>query len=242
MVLDQRIADVIERGPVATPFVTLPGGRFRMGSDVRADEGPVRMVEVGPFAVSIAPVSNAEFASFLEATGHEAPRFWSDPHFTEADRPVVGINWFDALDYCTWLSEVTGRECRLPTEAEREFAAGGGVEDARAYPWGDEPWLDGLFGVGPGAMDRPIPIGSTPPNGFGLFHMAENVHEWCSDWYAPYDSEATVNPVGPPEGTRKASRGGSWRHRVKVSRIAARSSLDPGRRYNDYGFRVYASV
>jgi formylglycine-generating enzyme required for sulfatase activity len=92
-------------------------------------------------------------------------------------------------------------------------------------------------------MDRPTPVGSTEPNGYGLYHTAENVHEWCSDWYEPgYPAGAASNPTGPSEGTRRASRGGSWRHRIKVSRIASRSSLDPGRRYNDYGFRVYAEL
>ena len=92
-------------------------------------------------------------------------------------------------------------------------------------------------------MDRPLPVGTTPPNGFGLFHMGENVHEWCIEWY---DSRGYVETYAPdaeaPEGTRRASRGGSWRHRVKVSRIAARSSLAPERKYNDYGFRVYAAA
>jgi formylglycine-generating enzyme required for sulfatase activity len=214
-----------------------------MGAEVRADEGPRHPVTVGGFAVALAPVTNAEYARFLEATGHEPPRFWSEPHFTEPDRPVVGINWYDAGDYCEWLSTLLGRTCRLPTEAEREFAALGGVTDGRAYPWGDEPWSEGPFAFGSAGMDRPIPVGSTEPNGYGLYHVAENVHEWCSDWYEPgYPAGPATSPTGPLEGLRRASRGGSWRHRIKVARIAARSSLDPGRRYNDYGFRVYAEV
>jgi formylglycine-generating enzyme required for sulfatase activity len=156
---------------------------------------------------------------------------------------VVGVSWYDAVAYCDWLSTVLGRACRLPTEAEREFAALGGVTDGRAYPWGDEPWSAGEFAFGAAGMDRPIPVGSTEPNGYGLYHTAENVHEWCSDWYEPgYPAGAASNPTGPSEGTRRASRGVSWRHRIKVSRIASRSSLDPGRRYNDYGFRVYAEL
>lgn len=232
----------ISHGPQATPFVELPGAHFVMGSTLRADEQPVREVTVRPFAVALAPVSNAEYARFLEATGHEPPRFWDDPRFNRPESPVCGVNWFDAVAYCDWLSEVTGRRCRLPTEAEREFAARGGV-DGVLYPWGDEPWETGAHALGSAGADRPQPIGSSPPNGYGLYHMADNVHEWCSDWYAErYDPAQTHDPRGPREGARRASRGGSWRHRIKVSRIAARSSLAPERRYNDYGMRVYAEV
>lgn len=237
----EAIARLLAQGPRATPLVVLPGGRFLMGSTLRPDEGPVRAVTVGPFAVSLTPVSNAEYGHFLAATAHEPPRFWEDPRFNAPAQPVVGVSWFDATDYCAWLSALLGRRCRLPTEAEREFAARGGAEGVR-YPWGDAPWREGPFAPGAAGTDRPLPLGSTPPNGYGLFHMAENVHEWCSDWYSPagYAGLPAVDPRGVPAGERRASRGGSWRHHVKVSRIAARSSLAPDRRYNDYGLRVYA--
>jgi formylglycine-generating enzyme required for sulfatase activity len=236
-----EIARVLSQGPAATTFVELAGGRFGMGSAGRPDELPIREVTVGPFAVAITPVSNVEWAAFLEATGHEPSPFWEDERFNAPAQPVVGVSWFDAVAYCEWLSGVLGRECRLPTEAEREFAARGDVTDV-AYPWGDEVWSEGAFAFGAAGTDRPLPIGSTPPNGYGLFHMGENVHEWCSDWYssAGYGGLPADNPRGVATGVRRASRGGSWRHQVKVSRIASRSSLAPERRYNDYGMRVYA--
>ena len=237
---DERIARLLAQGPVATPFVELPGGVFAMGATVRSDEQPLREVQIDPFAVALTPVTNAEYGVFLGASGHEPPRFWDEPRFNARDCPVVGVSWFDAGDYCRWLSELLGRRCHLPSEAEREYAARG---DALGllFPWGDQPWDEGAFAAGAVGMDRPQRVGSTPPNGFGLSHMAENVHEWCSDWYAPsYDREQIDNPRGPAEGIRRSSRGGSWRHRVKVTRIAARSSLPPDRRYNDYGFRVYS--
>lgn len=239
---DARITRLLADGPVATPFVELAGGAFCMGSTLRADEGPVREVRVAPFAVALTPVSNREFEAFREATGHEPLPFLEDDRFNQPDQPVVGVNWHDALAYSAWLSEVVTQECRLPTEAEREFAARGDLLDA-LYPWGDEPWIEGAYAPGAAGMDRPPRIGSSPPNGFGLLHMGDSVHEWCSDWYAKdgYAGLPAVDPAGVPEGARRASRGGSWRHRVKVSRISARSSLDPDRRYNDYGMRVYAS-
>jgi len=227
-----RIARALSEGPVATPFVELPTGTFLMGSNERPDELPVRRVSVEAFAVALVPVTNADYAHFLEATGHEPPGFWDDPRFTERSSPVVGVSWFDAVAYCEWLSGLLGRACRLPTEAEREYATRGGVPDV-LYPWGDEPWSEGVHVFGAAGGDRPHPVGTSAPNGYGIYHLADNVHEWCQEWYGPYDAP-------PTEGVRRASRGGSWRHRIKVSRIAARSALAPDRRYNDYGMRVYA--
>lgn len=245
--IEAQVGRALAMGPAATPFIALPGGEFVMGGAERADELPLRRVFVGGFAVAPWPVTNAEYAWFLEDSGHERPRFWDDERFNAARQPVVGVSWFDAVAYCAWLSGLLGRRCRLPTEAEREFAARGGVAGVR-YPWGDEPLSEGPFALGAAGMDRPQPVavadapGAAGPNGFGLWHMAENVHEWCSDWYdaAGYPAGDVRNPAGPPSGTRRASRGGSWRHRVKVSRISARSSLAPEFRYNDYGLRVYA--
>jgi formylglycine-generating enzyme required for sulfatase activity len=240
---DPRLERLLREGPAATNFVTLPAGRFEMGSDRRPDELPIHEVVVGPFAAALAPVTNAEYAHFLDATGYDQPRFWHDDRFNAPRQPVVGVSWVAATAYCAWLSELLGRRCRLPTEAEREYAARGGRE-GWLYPWGDEVLSEGPFAFGAAGMDRPMPVGTTPPNGFSLYHMGENVHEWCTDWYDPrgYVDPPLDPSTDAPEGTRRASRGGSWRHRIKVSRITARSSLAPERQYNDYGFRVYADA
>ena len=158
------------------------------------------------------------------------------------------MSWFDAVAYCEWLSGVHGAKFRLPTEAEWEKAALGGVDGAK-YPWGDEPF-DGEGGRF--AQDATWEVGAAPPNGYGLIDIGFNVHEWCSDWYDPgyYAVSPEVDPQGPAAGVsacgrlaeRKASRGGAWRHAVKVSRCAARSSIPPEYRYNDYGFRVVMEV
>jgi sulfatase modifying factor 1 len=164
---------------------------------------PLRRVWVDAFEIGATQVTNAEYAEFAP------PPLGNDPNFNQPDQPVVGVSWFDAVAYCQW------RGVRLPTEAEWECAARGGLE-GKLYPWGDE--------LPPSVrLSGPLPVAGGAPNGYGLYDMCTNVHEWCSDWY---------------NETRRASRGGSWRHQITVSRCDARSSLPPDFRYSDYGFRV----
>jgi formylglycine-generating enzyme required for sulfatase activity len=215
-------------------LVTIPAGAFAMGSvDGQPDEQPVHEVWVDEFALAIHPVTNREYRLLLEATGHHAPGMLADPRFHLQAQPVVMVSWFDAVAYCEWLARVTGRPCRLPTEAEREKAALGGARGIR-YPWGDAD------ARGNERHDRPQVVGLDSPNGLGLHNMGDLVHEWCSDWYDAdyYRHSPARNPSGPQLGTRRSSRGGSWRHQVCVTRCAARSSIPPDRTYADYGFRV----
>jgi formylglycine-generating enzyme required for sulfatase activity len=222
-------------------LVLLPGGEFVMGKEgsTRKDEGPAHRVVLAPFQAAVAPVTNAEYAAYREATAAAEPPFVGDERFAAADAPVVGISWFEAVAYCEWLRRQTGIAFRLPTEAEREFAARGGLDGD--WPWEGErhplqEWLDGL--------DRPHAPREECANAYGLRCMAENVHEWCSDWYAAdyYARSPAESPRGPETGVRRASRGGAWRHREKVTRVNARSSIPPEFRYSDYGFRVYADA
>ena len=220
-------------------LVTIPAGWFAMGTeDGQPDERPVHDVWLDEFALAVHPVTNLEYRRFVEASGHRRPEIWSDPRFELPAQPVVAVSWFDAHAYTAWSSEVTGRCCRLPTEAEREKAARGGVDGLR-YPWGDASEAKP-----PQDQSQLQTVGRDDPNGYGLHNMGDLVHEWCSDWYRPdyYRSSPARNPSGPGTGTRRASRGGSWRHRVPVTCCAARSSIPPDRTYADYGFRVAASA
>lgn len=219
---------------------SVPAGHFLMGNDEgRTDEQPAHRVSVRPIEVAMIPVTNRLYQRFLDATGHEPPRFTEDDRFNAPDQPVVAVNWYDAVDYCEWLSRGSGRLCRLPTEAEREWFSLGGA--TTRFPWGDdEPEHAGPFARGAKGQDRPLRVAALPPNGFGLYDTAHNVHEWCADWYDAqyYAASPEADPGGPAFGTRRASRGGAWRHDTKVTRCTARSSLNPQLRYNDYSFRV----
>jgi sulfatase modifying factor 1 len=224
-------------------MVRIPEGWFEMGcTSGRDDEKPVHRVWVDAFELAAYQVTNAEYACFLAATSAALPPCWSDVNFNHPRMPVVAVSWHEASSYCEWLSSVTGKQYRLPSEAEWERAARGGAEGF-LYPWGDAPpetvpdyskrWKLG-----------PEPVGLYAPNAYGLYNLGDNLHEWCADWYddAYYGCSPERNPQGPKSGTRKASRGGSWRHHIKVTRTAARSSIPPEFQYADYGFRIARSL
>ncbi len=117
-------------------LVLIPGGSFLMGCDSgRQDERPAHRVTLAAFRAARLPVTNAEYAVYLKDTGAEAPPFWDDPRFIDPRQPVVGVSWFEAVAYGDWLSRRTGLHLRLPTEAEREYAARGGIDEAE-WPWG----------------------------------------------------------------------------------------------------------
>jgi len=172
-----------------------------------------------PFALGRTPVTNREYAFAVAAGCVPAPPWWNDARFAAPAQPVVGVSWDDAAAYCGWLEEVDGGRWRLPTEAEWERAACGGLVAPRTA-WGDALPADE---VPQGALDRPWEVGRGTPNGYGLCDMGTIVHEWCLDWRRP---------------GRRASRGGSWRHAIRWSAPSASSSLPPSFRYSDYGFRV----
>lgn len=179
---------------------------------------------------------------------------WRHPYGPSSDivglesHPVVHVSWNDAVAYCNWAG------CRLPTEAEWEYAARGGLVQKR-YVWGDEFEPGGrvmcnIFkgdfpNVRPGQQVGTSPVLSYPPNGYGLFNMAGNVWEWCADWYGlpGIDAGVLTDPTGPPDGAAKVMRGGSYLCHPSYCnryRVAARSSNTPQSSAGNIGFRIAA--
>jgi formylglycine-generating enzyme len=235
---DDRLAH-----PLEPLLIQIPGAWFLMGSASGQDcERPVHRVWVDSFLLAAKQVTNAEYERFLGSTGFAAPPFWTDPNFNHTEQPVVAVSWFEAERYCSWLTAQTGRAYRLPTEAEWERAARGNFEQ-KDFPWGNDPPRS-LPDYATRWQNGPEPVARYTSNSFDLYNMCDNVHEWCSDWYDAnyYATSPDRNPPGPEpisgKDCRKASRGGSWRHHVKVARCSARSSIPPEFQYADYGFRV----
>src|SRR5277367_1250217 len=154
-----------ESNPAERELALIPAGWFHMGSEAgQENERPVHQVWIDAFYLAACQVTNTEYARFLAATGSPATPFWNDPNFNHSEQPVVAVSWFEAVKYCEWLNEMSGRKYRLPTEAEWERAARGGVE-SKLYPWGDDP-PESLPNYGERWKAGPETVASSKPNAF----------------------------------------------------------------------------
>jgi len=220
--------------------VTIPAGTFYMGAqkngqnadpEAEVDENPVRRIALPAFRIGRYPVTVQEFSAFIAAGGYRQPQHWAKEwkgEFTEPDdwekqqaypsRPVVGVSWYEALAYCSWVGG------RLPTEAEWERAPRG--------PEGKRPPLDpsiANYGFRPG---HPTPVGLYPKGSTseGLCDMLGNVWEWCDNWYGPYEAGALQNEY-------KVVRGGSWNFNPQLVRVSVRLWNEPASQIHSIGFR-----
>lgn len=220
-------------------FVLVPAGSFVMGSAERIDNANVielkdhrpHEVELSAFWIGSTEVTIAQWRKYLAATGKPPPGVWENPNLSADEQlPVVHVSWQEAQDYCHWMGG------RLPTEAEWEKAARGG-EDGAHFPfeipadWEEAPY----------SRKELVPVGSFAPNGYGLHDTVGNVEEWCSDWFdvKAYETHAPRDPTGPPEGTEKVTRGGSFHESGgHGAENWARNRFTPGTAHDFLGFRV----
>lgn len=258
----------VKREKVEMVFVE--GGQFLMGDICcYANRKPVRRISLGDFCIGKYPITVEQFAKFIEQTnyitdaekGHGSTilngETWETldsinwRHSTQGkiltkeqqNIPVVHVSWNDAMAYCSWLSKITKKNYRLPTEAEWEYAAHGGKKHSHNLTrFSGSNSIDSVgWYIGNTTPDDGVqPVGLKNPNSLGIYDMTGNVWEWCSDWYgSPYIAADTINPQGPAEGKRKVGKGGSWRTPAEPqSHITHRSSLNPEKQGNLLGFRV----
>jgi formylglycine-generating enzyme required for sulfatase activity len=223
-------------------MVLVPAGEFWMGRTHtasleqaiilerdRRDDQPAHKIFIDAFYLDAHEVTSADYARFVAATGAARPWHWPEgiPAKGEERWPVTNVNWAEADAYCRWAGK------RLPTEAEWERAARGGL-DRKRYPWGDE---GGRGRAHTGSPTGPTVVGSFAANGYGVYDMAGNVWEWTSDWYERdyYAVSAARNPTGPSGGSYRVIRGGGWSEGAQMS--AFRNYADPEMRTLIIGFR-----
>jgi formylglycine-generating enzyme len=245
----------------------IPAGKFWMGrsyaiyidsGDLQArdkmDDRPANNVYVDAFYLDKYEINNTDYAKFVQATGARAPWHWPEGKIPKGEEkyPASNVNWYEASDYCKWVG---GK--RLPTEAEWEKAARGGLDRAH-YAWGDST-IDKLNELTllapqsairntatpvPAVLGRPHPnaVGSMAPNGYGLYDIIGNVMEWTSDWYDNnyYPFMPKVNPKGPEKGRYKSVRGAGFEDQGghgEEKTVSYRNFSDPDTRMTTIGFR-----
>jgi formylglycine-generating enzyme required for sulfatase activity len=223
------------KGYLFPEMVQIPSGSFEMGSeDGEADEMPVHKVNVNTFELGRFEVTNAQWKAYCDATGKSYPPnpgLGTDYFLQKLNHPVINVSWMEAQDYCVWLSNLTGRHYRLPTEAEWEYAAQGSQTGCFS---GNQPKVNPSTAM----------VGSFTPNRFGLYDMLGNAWEWCQDWYDPnyFKLKLADNPAGPKEGRNRVLRGGSWGDPLILCRVSNRIRFAPQLQYKFYGLRVAASI
>ena len=228
-------------GEGSLPVVPIPAGTFLRGSnDGQYDERPEHTVYLDAFYMDTYEVTNAQYKVFMDETEHPPPKYWNHPQYNHPDQPVVHISWYDANAYSEWAGK------RLPTEAEWEKAARGGLT-GRRYPWGDKiSYNDARYDRIGGKDSWCITafVGSFAPNGYGLYDMIGNVSEWCADWYDEdyYKSSPERNPKGPRSGKYRVVRGGAWDSNEDELRISNRSAPAPEYSSPNIGFRCVRQV
>jgi len=219
---------------VTEELVLIPGGEFLMGSDSEGDHSPIHKVYIDSFYMDKYEATNAQYLGFCEATGHRLPEFWGMDSFRcgpdYPNHPVVGVSWPDAVEYAAWCGK------RLPTEAEWEYAARGGLV-GMSFPNGEtlHP-SDGNYNKS--GKGGPVAVGSYRANGFGLHDIQGNVVEWVWDVYdLHYYSSPLANPRGPESGKFRVIRGGGWHSGPSCNRVYFRNALPVGWVDFNVGFR-----
>jgi len=234
----------VDEGCGGGPMAEIPGGCFDMGdafAEGEQDELPVHDVCISAFEMDVHEVTNAEYAECVVGEGCSAPyysssytrpAYYGNPAY--ADFPVIWVDWYQADYYCSWAGK------RLPTEAEWEYAARGGLAGKR-YPWGDTiSGADANYWNSGDLWDNDTSeVEYYAANGYGLYDMAGNVIEWVNDWYqGDYYSVSPPNdPPGPATGSDPVLRGGEWGFSTYTLRVAYRASYYPDSGSGYFGFR-----
>jgi len=251
--LGYEIAVLNGTGVILPPLCDVPAGPFLMGSDSVHDEQaydeekPQHWMTLPAFRIARFPVTVAEYARFVRASGHAEPTSISNrPTWQQQrerpDHPVVNVTWHDAAAYAAWLASLTGEPWRLPSEAEWEKAARWDGT-ARIFPWGDEFDLE-RCNTDEGGMGTTTPVGAYPSGASpcGAQDMAGNAWEWTGSTFEPYPYNADDERESADSSELCVLRGGSWLSADTIARTACRGHFPPGSANGYSGFRLTRSV
>ena len=205
---ETQVSAVLELSDVGIEWILIPAGDFEMGTNTgKPDEGPQHTVYLDDYYISKYEITFEQYDKFCDETGRAKP---SSNGWGRGKRPVKNVSWHDANEFCKWLTDRTGANIHLPTEAQWEKAARG--TDSRIYPWGDDLPSCSILNYN-NCIGRTEPVGSYPAGDspYDVHDMAGNVYEWCQDWAQAnyYEISPRNNPQGPWNGTEKIVRGGS---------------------------------
>ncbi len=222
---------------IAIEMVQIPGGTFQMGSPDNeygrdSDEGPQHQVTVSAFAMGKYEVTQGQWKAVAGLPKVKIDLNADPSNFKGDTLPVERVSWEEAKEFCERLSKATGKNYRLPTEAEWEYACRAGATGAYAGNLDEMAWYSSNAG------DKTHPVGQKQPNTFGLYDMHGNVWEWCADWYGNYSNGAQTDPTGPSTGSLRVRRGGFWSNNAANLRAAVRDWYTPSFRYFVLGFRL----
>ena len=219
---------------VSFEMVRVEGGTFRMGAtseqedEADSDEKPVHGVTLSSYYIGKTEVTQALWQAVMGS---------NPSRFEGSDLPVECVSWNDCQEFIQKLNRLTGRNFRLPTEAEWEFACRGG-NNSRGYKYSGSNNLGSVAWYNDNSGGQTHPVGTKAPNELGIFDMSGNVWEWCSDWNANYTSYSQTNPTGPHSGSGRVYRGGSWFYYARYCRSSIRCYFIPTFRYGDLGLRL----
>ena len=233
--------DYVEKGVSGFSFdmVYVEGGTFRMGATY--DEEPVHSVTLSDYYIGKYEVTQGLWKAVM-GTGVEEQMEKagvSGLYGVGDDYPMYYVSWDEAQEFVSKLSELTGKKYVLPTEAQWEYAARGGVK-SRGYKYSGSNTIDGVAWYWGNSEEKysTSSVGTKLPNELGIYDMSGNVCEWCSDWYSDYSDVSQTDPTGPSSGSCRVVRGGSWDYIAGDCRVSYRTGAGPDFRSNRAGFRV----
>ena len=205
------------------------GATSEQGSDADNDEKPVHSVALSDYYIGETEVTQELWQAVMGTN----PSY----HSGYPQRPVEQVSWNDCQEFIKKLNQLTGKNFRLPTEAEWEYAARGGNK-SKGYKYSGSNTIGNVAWSDDNSSDETHDVKTKQANELGIYDMSGNVYEWCQDWCGSYSSNSQINPTGPSSGSFRVYRGGGWYYSAGACRVSIRFDCTPGSRGNDLGLRL----